>query len=151
VWCPCNENTACQKISFGISKNTLTGIYDDSLADRYGTYQHLTLFVGRDLDILSRPVVFQQDDSTQHTARHTEDSANLFYWEILEPSSSACHMFGPLTQQLGCHRFHDSDEEEMAVREWSRMQGPDSATTERLNLSQDEEKCTKMLADYVQN
>jgi len=52
-------------------------------------------------------------------------------------------MFGPLKQQLGFHRFHNSDEEQMAVREWSRMQGPDSVTTELLNLSQDEKNASK--------
>jgi len=66
------------------------------------------------------------------------------------PSSSDCHMFGPLKQQLGCRWFHSSDEEEMAVREWSRMQGPDFCHNWTFKLEPRWEKCINMLADYVQ-
>ena len=73
-------------------KNGLTDIHDDNLAGRYSTYQHVTLFVGRDLYILSRCLILQQDSSTQHSAHQTEDVLNLFHWEILDhpPQTVIC-------------------------------------------------------------
>ncbi|EFN74649.1 Histone-lysine N-methyltransferase SETMAR, partial [Camponotus floridanus] len=83
-------------------------------------------------DMPIRSVILLHDNARPHTAALTREKLNKIYWSTLEhppysPDLSPCdyHMFGPLKEELGGHRFDDDEGVETFVRNWLQTR-PDS-------------------------
>jgi histone-lysine N-methyltransferase SETMAR len=71
-------------------------------------------------------VILLHDNARPHTAVLTRDKLKEFHWETLEHppysldlSPSDYHLFGPLKEALGRHRFQSDDGVEEFVRNWA--------------------------------
>jgi histone-lysine N-methyltransferase SETMAR len=74
-----------------------------------------------------RNVILLHNNARPHTAILTRNKLKEFHWETLEYppyspdlSPSDYHLFGPLKEALGGHRFQSDNEVEEFVHNWAR-------------------------------
>jgi len=104
-----------------------------------------------------RNLILFHDSARPHTAVLTRDKLKEFHWETLEqpPYSpdlfpSDYHLFGPLKEALGGHRFQSDDGVEEFVRNWAVTRPPTFYEEGIQKLPTRWQKCVELQGDNVE-
>ena len=107
--------------------------------------------------LLSRGVVFHQDNARPHTAARTMAKIEELGWEVLvhppyspDLAPSDFHLFGPLKNHMRGKHFTTDAAVIEAVRKWFRTQSPEFYSAGIQNLVGRWNKCIEKEGDYVE-
>jgi histone-lysine N-methyltransferase SETMAR len=104
-----------------------------------------------------RNVILLHDNGRPHTAVLTRDKLKEFHWETLQHphyspdlSPSDYHLFGPLKEAMGGHRFQSDDGVEEFVRNWAMTLPPTFYEEGIQKLPTHWQKRVELQGDYVE-
>jgi histone-lysine N-methyltransferase SETMAR len=104
-----------------------------------------------------RNVILLHDNARPHTAILTWDKLKEFQWETLEQppyspdlSPTDYHLFRPLKEALGGHRFQSDDGVEEFVRNWAVTHPPTFYEEGIQKLPTCWQKCVELQEDHVE-